>query len=213
MTIYTPGGMPISFPMNYAFTLLARLYPKYRPHQVLKLAEGMDAAPEAIAYLVALVLFALRLSPLTIFIGVLFVRVIVLWMQIRSQYFAPIVSLGVVFSSIGKLGILSIGLAVLGWYLAGWQGLVALLCALLLGSSINTLLEAQARNRIRAMAGTSYSEFDRYFVDAYRFCATKLDVSLDLSTSPQELGSDRWQFVCEDYAQQNPTLFEMKKFS
>ncbi|MGF1936106.1 MAG: hypothetical protein RM347_017250 [Nostoc sp. ChiQUE02] len=129
MTIYTPGVMPISFPMSYAFSLLARLYPKYRPHKVLKIAEGMDKAPEAIAYLLGFILFAVQISPIIIFINVLLFPAIMRGMHIRSKSIDYVVNLGVIFNSIGTFGIISIGLTVFGWYSVGWQGLVAFLCA------------------------------------------------------------------------------------
>lgn len=213
MTIYTPGGMPISFPMNYAFTLLARLYPKYRPHKVLKIAQGMDKAPEAVAYSLAFILFALRLSPAILFISVLVVPGILRWMHIRSKYIDLVVNLGVIFSTIGKFGIISIGLTVFGYYSLGWQGLAAFFGARLLGGVINTILEAQEKNRIRALAGVRYNEFDRCFIDAYRFCANKIGVTIEPSVSEQEIESDQWQVVYTDYSQQNPVLFEMKEFS
>lgn len=212
MTIYTPGGMPISFPMRYAFTLLARLYPKYRPHKVLKIAEGMDAAPEAVAFLLAFVLFSLHLSPLIIFIIVVIVPAMGRYMQINSKYINILVSLGVLFSTIAKFGLASIGLAVFGWYSVSWQGLVAFLSARFLGGIINTLLEAQARNQRRLVSGVNYNEFDRCFIDAYRFCADKIGVTQDISASEEELESDRWYLIYIDYSQQNPTLFKVREF-
>ncbi|MEH1921615.1 hypothetical protein [Nostoc sp.] len=213
MTIYTPGGMPISFPMSYAFSLLARLYPKYRPHKVLKIAEGMDKAPEAIAYLLGFILFAVQISPIIIFINVLIFPAIMRVMHIRSKYIDYVVNLGVIFNSIGTFGIISIGLTVFGWYSVGWQGLVAFLCARFFGGFINSILEAQEKNRIRVLAKVNYNEFDRCFIDAYRFCANKIGVTIDLSVSQQELASNSWQIVYSDYSHQNPILFKMKDFS
>lgn len=213
MTIYTPGGMPINFPMNYAFTLLARLYPKYRPHKILKIAQGMDKAPEAVAYSLAFILFALRLSPTILFTSVLVVPGILRWMHIRSKYIALVVNLGVIFSTVGKFGIISIGLAMFGYYSLGWQGLTAFFGARLLGGFINTIIEAQEKNRIRALAGVWYNEFDRCFIDAYRFCAHKIGVTIDPFVSEQEIESHQWQIIYMDYSQQNPVLFEMKEFS
>ncbi len=37
-------------------TLLARLYPKYRPHKILNIAQGMDTSPEAVAYFLVSIL-------------------------------------------------------------------------------------------------------------------------------------------------------------
>lgn len=213
MTIYTPGGMPINFPMNYAFTLLARLYPKYRPHKVLKIAQGMDKASEAVAYSLAFILFALRLPPVILFICVLVIPGILYWMHIRSKYIEPVVNLGVIFSTVGKFGIISIGLAVFGYYSLGWQGLAAFFGARLVGGFVNTIFETQEKIRIKALAGVWYNEFDRCFVDAYRFCANKIGVTTDPYVSEQEIENDRWQIVYVDYSEQNPILFEMKEFS
>jgi hypothetical protein len=214
MTIYTPGGMPIGIPTNYAFTLLARLYPRYHPHKVLRIAEGMDKAPEAVAYLLAAILFFLKTSPVVIFVGVLVVSVVFRLMQIHSKYIFPIVTLGTIFNSIGKLGLLSIALAVLGWYSLGWKGLVAFLSARLIAALVNTVFEAQEKNRIRSLGGAGvYSEFDRCFIDAYRLCANKAGITLDLDVSEQEIESNRWQIACDNYRLKNPTLFEVKQFT
>ncbi|MHC5831062.1 MAG: hypothetical protein ACYT04_87660, partial [Nostoc sp.] len=90
-------------------------------------------------------------------------------------------NLGVIFNSIGTVGIISIGLTVFGWYSVGWQGLVAFFCARFFGGFVNIILEAQEKNRIRVLAKVNYNEFDRCFIDAYRFCANKIGVTLDLS--------------------------------
>lgn len=179
----------------------------------MKIAEGMDKAPEAFAYLLGFILFALQVTPMIIFITVLFLPSILRWMHIRSKYIDQVVNLGMIFNFIGKVGIISIGLTVLGWYSVGWQGLIAFLCARFLGVFINTILEAQEKNRIRVLARANYSEFDRCFIDAYRFCANKIGVTLDLSVSDQELESNRWQILYQEYYHQNLILFKIKDFS
>lgn len=213
MTIYTPGSMPISFPMKYAFTLLARLYPTYRPHKVLKIADGMDCAPEAIAFILAAFLFSFKLNLAIIFISVVVLPSIIKLLHIRSKYNDLIVYLGVMFSYIGKLGILTFLLTVLGWFSVGWQGLLAFFIARFIGGFFNTFLEAREKNRIRDTWGININEFDRCFIDAYRFCAIKIGLTLDFSVSEEELESNRWQMIYLDYSTQDPLLFQVRDFS
>lgn len=215
MTIYTPSGMPISFSMRYAFTLLARLYPQYRPRKVLKIADGMDKAPTAVAYIMAFILFLFHLSPIIIFVGTLVLPGILSWMQIRSRYIDFVVRLGVIFSILGKFGILFLGLAVFGWYSVGLQGLLAFLGARFVAGFINIVLEAQEKKRIQTLTGTYHKdlEFDRSFIDAYRFCADKIGVISDISISEQEMDSQQWQVIQLDYSEEDPVIFKIKKFS
>jgi hypothetical protein len=215
MAIYTPRGMPISFPMSYAFTLLARLYPRYSPHRVLKIAEGLDKAPKAVAYLLAFTLFALRLQPVIIFAVVLVLPSILSWMQIKSRYIDLVVRLGILFNTFGQFGIISIGLAAFGWNSVGWKGLCAFLGARFVGGLVNTIFETQEKKRVQALTGIYRKdlEFDRCFIDAYRFCAEKMGVTLDISVSEQEIESGQWYAIEVDYSEKKPVLFEVRKFS
>ena len=212
MTIYTPIGMAINFPMDYSFALLARLYPKFRPHKVLKIADGMDQAPIAIAYLMGFIAFTLHSPLIVIFISGLVIPSAIRIAEINSKYINIVVYIGVIFSHIGKLGIMTIGLAAFGWYSVGWQGLASFFCARLIAGLISTIAEGKENTRMRKLSGFYYSEYDRCFIDAYRFCANKIGVTLDISVSDEELESFAWQFVASDYARKEPVLFKVKKF-
>lgn len=205
--------MPISFPMKYAFTLLARLYPTYRPHKVLKIADGMDCASEAIAFILAALLFSFKLNFVLIFISTFCFSSVIKLLHVKSTYNDFIVYLGVMFSYIGKLGLLTILITVLGWFSVGWQGLLAFFIARFIGGFLNTFLEARERKRIRDTFGIDVNEFDRCFIDAYRFCANKIGLTLDYSVSEEELNSDRWQIIYLDYSTQDPLLFQARNFS
>jgi hypothetical protein len=209
MTIYTPFGMPISFPMDYAFTLLARLYPKYRPSKVLKIAEGMDKAPEAVACLLSFVVFSLNLSPIVLFISASVIPGIIYWMQVRSKFIELVVYLGIIFRMIGNFGIITIGLTLFGYYSSGWQGVAVFLSTRFLGLIvIYSFIDIQEIKRQVSLGGFKYNRYDMYFIDAYRFCANKIGVTLDLSVADQEIESDQWRAIYADYYQQNKILFE-----
>ncbi len=215
MTIYTPTGMPISFPMDYAFTLLARLYPQYKPYRVLKIAEGMDKAHESVAYLLAFLLFSLHQKPVIIFAVILVLQGFFSWMKTRSKYIDLVVGLGVFFTTFGKLGIISIGLIIFGWHSVGLQGLLAFLCARFFGGVISIIFETQAKKRFQALTGKFDKdlEFNRSFIDAYRFCAQKMGVTLNISVSEQEIKNSDWTKIEIDYYKECPAIFEMRKFS
>ncbi len=212
MTIYSPTGMPINFSIDYAFTLLARLSPRYSPHRVLKIADGMDKAPESVAYLIGFITFAMHCSLPIIFILALIIPGLIRFAGVNSKYINEIVYLGVVFTSIGKLGFFTIGLFIFGWYSVGWQGLIVFAFSRFVGSILNIFLESQERFNFYKLSGIDYSEFDRCFIDAYRFCAKRVGVTLDISVSHEEIENSRWQFVINDYALKNPVLFKMKNF-
>ncbi|MCX5965479.1 MAG: hypothetical protein NT070_20825 [Cyanobacteria bacterium] len=212
MTIYSPTGIPINFPIDYAFTLLARLSPRYSPHRVLKIADGMDKGPESVSYLIGFITFSLHCSLPIIFTLSLIIPGVIRLAGINSKYINEVVYLGVLFTSIGKLGLLTIGLLVFGFHSVGWQGVTAFVFARLVGSILNIIVESQERLNIYKLSGIDYGEFDRCFVDAYRFCANRVGVTLDISVSDEELEKSIWQFVVSDYARKNPVLFEMKKF-
>jgi hypothetical protein len=110
MTIYTPSGMPIGYPMNYAFTLLARLYPTYSPTKILKIAQGMDKVPPLVSCTLALIMFLLHISPIIFFIIILIVPEIIYWMQLKGIYIGALIQIGVMFSILGKLGLFVISL-------------------------------------------------------------------------------------------------------
>ncbi|MBD1864535.1 MULTISPECIES: hypothetical protein [Trichocoleus] len=214
MTIYTPGGRPIDIPTNYAFTLLARLYPRYYPHKVLKIAEAIAEIPVAVTYLLTSILFAVKAAPIVIFAGVLVTLVAFFLMQIHSKYISPIVTFGIIFNSIDKWRLSTHALVLLGWYSSGWKGPAAFTGAMLIAVLVKTILEAQEKSRIRAVEGARiYSKFERCFIDAYRFCANKAGITLDLNLSEEEIESNRWQIAYDNYRLKNPTLFEVKQFT
>jgi hypothetical protein len=209
MTIYTPSGMPISFPMDYAFTLLARLYPKYRPSKVLKIAEGMDKAPGAVACLLSFVVFSLNLSPIVLFISASIIPGIIYWMQVRSKFIELVIYLGVIFRMIGNFGIITIGLTLFGYYSSGWQGVATFLVARFFGLVvISSFIDSQEIKRQAALGGFKYNQYDKYFIDAYRFCANKIGITSDPSISEREIENDQWRETYADYYQQNKVLFE-----
>ncbi len=61
MAIFTPRGLKIRLPVDYAFALMARLYPKVDAFKVLKTTESLELIPSVITLLTGLVCFYLRL--------------------------------------------------------------------------------------------------------------------------------------------------------
>ncbi len=219
MTIYTPCGMPVGFPMNYAFSLLARLYPTYSPSKVLKIAQGMDKIPLFVSYSAALTMFLFRVSPISIFIVSLVVPTIIYWMQLRGIYFGTLIHIGIMFSIFGKLGLFTISLTVFGYYSSGLQGLAAFWGARLIGFVIGFFLESRETERIASLDRNKFTQlmflgfksgiYERYFVHAYQFCAKKIGVTNDISLTEKEIEQSNWQLVCADYFRENKELLEI----
>jgi hypothetical protein len=220
MTIYTPCGMPIGYPRDYAFTLLARLYPTYSPTKILKIAQGMDKVPVFVSYSFALTMFLLHISPVSIFIGSLIVPEIIYWMQLKGRYIGALIQIGVMFSILGRLGLFTISLTVFGYYSSGLQGLAAFWGARLIGGFvIESFLESREIERIASLDRNRFTQliflgfkcgmYERYFIHAYQFCSNKIGVTTDISLTEKEIEKSNWQFVCADYFRENKSLFDV----
>jgi len=219
MTIYTPSAMPIGFSMDYAFTLLARLYPKLSPSKVLRIVQGMDKVPVLVSRSLALVMFLLHLSPIIVFIISLIIPEIIYWMQLKGKYIGILVHLGVIFSIFGKLGLFTISLTVFGYYSSGLEGLAAFFGARLIGwLIIESFWESRETERFASLDRNRFTKlmllgvkcgiYERCFIHAYIFCAKRIGVTTDISISDQEIEKSDWQLVLTDYFRENKEIFK-----
>jgi hypothetical protein len=95
------------------------------------------------------------------------------------------------------------------------QGLLAFQGARFCGVLISTIFETQEKKRFQALTGKYDKdlEFNRSFIDAYRFCAQKMGVTLDISVLEQEIENQDWQKIALDYYKECPALFTRREFS
>lgn len=193
MAIYTPRGLKIRLPINYAFALMARLNPNVDAFRVLKTTEGIESLPGAFAFLTGLLCFFLAVTPLKIGITVFIVTVLLGLMTRYGFYVFPgIVQVGTIYSYLAGFGILLILLLVLGFLLAGWKGIVAFLIGRLLAGIVNGALNWHRAYYYHSVLGDAVTASEVNFINAYRLHASKLGVTTDISVSDDEMLQDNW---------------------
>jgi hypothetical protein len=208
MTIYTPMGMPIKLSVEYAFTLLGRLYPKIKPHIVLKTAEGINSTHEAISLLAGLICFFFELKLLYIGTIIIIIDTLIKAMHIRSKYCFPLVKVGIIYCY-GSFGIINIIILTTVWFMASWQGVITVIIARVLTNIINSIQEFGERKNVNF----KFTEFERAFVDSYRYYASQLGKTTDLDITEEDKQLVNWKLVYMNYINKYPELkaFNMGK--
>ena len=62
MAIYTPRGLKVRLPIDFAFALIARLYPKYDAFKVLRTTEAIELMPKALSAVAGIICFLMELD-------------------------------------------------------------------------------------------------------------------------------------------------------
>lgn len=154
MAIYTPGGLKIRLSLEYAFPLIARLYPRVDAFKVLKTTEGIETLPKMLSFFTGLFCFLSRVDPITTAIATFAAYLFGAIINLTGFYFIPgLVALGTLFTYISGFGILLILLGVTGFLVAGWQSVVAFFAAKLLAWPIVWVLEFLETKRMFRITG------------------------------------------------------------
>ncbi len=199
MAIYTPRGLKIRLPVEYAFTLIGRLYPRVSAYKVLKTTEAIESLPNAFAYIVALNSFNDSLSPHQVFFFTFVTFVIGFIVASFDIFLLYIFELaGKIYSYLSGYFILYIIIVSYGYYASGWTGVLAYLLAVLLGELVkmgSEIIISKIRKSQKKRILTT-SEFS--FLNAYRFYAYKLAISRSVKVSENEIKSGKWQLPFSD---------------
>jgi multidrug transporter EmrE-like cation transporter len=209
MAIYTPRGLKIRLPTDYAFTLIARLYPRVDAFEVLKTTEGLESLPQAFAFATGLISFLLKLSPVQIGLAVFVVTVAIATMTRYGLYIFPnFVKVGTVYSHISGFGILLIVLCGLGFFLVDWKGVLAFFIARLFAGVMNLILNWRETNYYYSELGDAITASERNFINAYRLHASRLGITIDVAVSEEEMNEGKWQLVLTDLAWKWPKVVD-----
>lgn len=207
MAIYTPRGLKIRLSIPHAFALVARLYPRVSAFRVLKTTEGLESVPDLLAMLACLASFVARAEPLQIGLYTLGAAVVGKLITLFGFYIIPgLPMLGTMYSYASGFGVLFILVAVAGFVLVGWQGVVAFLVAKLLAGIVNTVLDFTNTYRIYKQLGIAITTSQINFFNAYRLHASKLGETTDISVSDEELNEENWREAFEDLATSWPEV-------
>ncbi len=207
MPIYTPRGLKVRLSMDYAFALMARLYPKVSAFEVLKTTEGIESLPQAFAFIAALICFFLKLSPLQIGLIVFIVTFLFSLMTRYGFYVFPsIVKIGTIYSYLAGFGLLLIILCVVGFYLVGWRGVLAYFIARFLEGVIAKVLDVRETRMYLKEIGEPLTASERNFINAYRLHANRVGVTTDVSVEDEEREKENWESTFMDLAMKYPEV-------
>jgi hypothetical protein len=207
MAIYTPRGLKIRLSVDYAFPLIARLYPKVDAFKVLKTTEGIESLPTMVAFSIGLYCFLWTVDPINIgiatFIGYLAAVVI----NLRGFYFIPgLVALGTLYSYVSGFGILLIVLGIVGFFVAGWQSVLAFFASKFLAWGVAQVLEFIDTKRVFKLSGFAFTASERHFFNAYRLHASRIGVTTDIDVSEEEAKEENWRDAFTDLASKWPQV-------
>lgn len=207
MAIYTPRGLKIRLGVNYAFALMARLYPKVDAFKVLKTTEGLELIPNMLAFITGLILFSLKIDGIQMSIYVLIATVIGTIITLSGMFIFPgLPKLATLFSYIHGFGILSILIALYGFAFVGWRGVAAYFIGRILGEIINYIIGFFSTKRAHLKTGISLTSVERNFFNAYRLYASKINKTIGIDVSDEELEEDTWFECFEDFATKYPEV-------
>lgn len=194
MAIYTPRGLKVRLSIDYAFALMARLYPKVSAFEVLKTTEGIESLPQSFAFIAGLICFFLKLPPLQIGLVVFVVSILISLMTRYGFYVFPsMVKFGTIFSYLSGFGILLILLSALGFYLVGWRGVLAYFAARFVAFVVNWVLSVRETRIYMRKIGEPLTVSERNFINAYRLHASKLGITTDITVSDEEREKENWE--------------------
>jgi len=207
MVIFTPRGLKVRLPFDYAFALIARLYPKVDAFKVLKTTEGLESIPSLITFATGLTCFYLQLPVIEIGIYVFAASIVGFFITSFGLYIIPgLDRLGTIYSYVSGFGILLILLAVYGYFSVGWQGVVIFFVAKVIAGIVKMAIETMQMKRVHSKTGLALTASEKNFFNAYRLHASKLGKSTDITVSDEELKEENWKPVFEDLATKWPEV-------
>jgi len=207
MAIYTPRGLKIRLEMNYAFALMARLYPKVDAFKILKTTEGLESIPGMFAFLVGILSFYSGFDPYEIGLYTLIASVAGIIITTFGIFIiSGLPKLGTLYSYISGFGILLVVLVVYGFISVGWQGVLAFFIGKLVAGIIHLGIEFWNSRRIHSTIGYALTGSEVNFFNAYRLHASALGKSTDITVSDEELKEENWKECLEDLATKWPEV-------
>jgi hypothetical protein len=207
MPIYTPRGLKIRLSVDYAFGLVARLYPKVDAFRVLKTTESIESLPTLFTFVVGLYCFITQVQPINTAVAVFVAYVVASIINLRGFYVIPgIISLGTLYSYVSGFGILLIALLLVGFLTAGWQSVLGFLVGKTLGWGLNIILEFWDTKRAFRLSGHPFTASEKFFFNAYRLHASRLGVTTNIELSEKELQEENWKPAFQDFLAKWPQV-------
>lgn len=205
MAVMTPGGLKIRFPVEYVFTLIARLWMVDRRTDawcVLRTCEGIGSIPGMLGCSAGLAAaLVLRLPIWWILPAMIAGRLVGKAITMLGLFIVPgLVWLGKLWCYAGVLAINQLVAIVFVWYQRGWVVALVWIAGLALGFALELSIEAINARRLHRKCGLVLWSSEQDFVSAYRLHADRLGLTRDVTLSDSEAVSEIWRDCFVDYA-------------
>lgn len=203
--IFTPRGLHVRLPPDVAFGLMAQLWPKVRPSTVLATTEAVEFSPTAASKLLALLGFALQLTPVSIAILCALGRVVPNLLALAGLFRSVgWTALGRLYRPFAGHGMTLVVVAALGAVIAGPLAAMGFLVGTLVGGIMNLLVDFVLMRRLDPRFQLPLSSTERFFLGALRLHAADSGQSLDLRQPPTDDEDASWRAALADYAAEHP---------
>lgn len=212
VAIYTPHGLKIRVPSSYAFALMARFGSRPDSLRVLELTEEVDSMASVASLVAGIVAFAARLEPMSIALVAGITR-FGFWMAHLFGLFLPpftfVLPLAQFYHQIPANWLCWPAILVLGFFLTGWQGVLAYIGGLAISAAASSGVGMVHGRAMYNQSGSIVTASERSFFHAYRLLADRAAITRSLEASDEELEPENWQTVCAEYASRWPEAASM----
>lgn len=207
MTLYTHRGLKLRLPIDYAFALMQRLYPTVDAFEVLKLTETIKHLPNALTLLTGVCTFALRLQPIDIFVCVFLASVLAgVLVYFGLFQLIPIWRISYLLTNYSGFGVILPLVALIGFMLVGWKGVLAFFSAKVLSSLFKFAIDMIKMKIDHPNTGNFIASPERAFLFAYRYYSSKLGNKEITELSDNELETHSWNPVFNDLSRKWPEV-------
>ncbi len=207
MAIYTPRGLKIRLPMDYAFALIARLYPRVDAWRVLKTTEGLEHIPSVLSLIVGIECVVTHIPPLHLGLAVFVASLIGSFITRRGMYLVSgLPGLGTAYSYFSGFGLILAAQVVGGFVFVGWHGVLAFYLGTWAASCCNWMFEFMQAKNIHRQSGLAVFGSEINFVNAYRLHASALGLDTNVDVSEEELCPESWWQAYQQFAEKYPEV-------
>lgn len=206
MAIYTPRGLKIRLSVDYAFTLMARLYPKVNAFKVLKLTEGLESLHSLITCSLGFLCFYLKLSLIEIGIIIFIASIISSLITIKGFFIPGFIQLGTLYSYISGFAILPISMIIFGYINNGWQSVIVFYVSIFVARYFRDIMKQMQLKKIYSKIDLILTVSEIIFFNAYIYYAKKLNKTIDITVSADEITKNEWMIPYEDLALNWPKI-------
>lgn len=170
------------------------------------MTEGLESIPGFLAVLTGLVCFLFHVEPLKIGFWVCSISIIGYLITVTGFYVFPgLPFLSTLYSTFTGFGIYYILIAIIGFFLVGWKGVIAFFIGRAIAGLLNTVYGSVESSRVHKEIGFILCSSERNFVNAYRIYASKIGKSTDVEVSENELNKENWKETFGSYMLQCPS--------